>query len=151
MAAYSPLPGTKFRVNRAPVGSSTYTFLCLALSRDFNLVTEFDDVTMPDCDTPSNVPHAASLPKMQKAELTISGVVDAVKFDTIRDDRALSAAGTAVNYQIQFADTGANGGGAWTGSWHFETLQVRATDAAGKVEFTAKLRSQGTITWTDAA
>lgn len=151
MAAHSPLPGTKFRLNRAPAGSSVYTLMCLALSEDFNEVTEFDDVTMPDCDTPANVPWQASIPKMQKAELSFSGVMDAVKFGTIRADRDASAAGTPANYQIQFADTGANGGGAWTGQWHIENLQIRRQDAAGKVEFTCKLRSQGAITWAAAA
>ena len=142
-----PFGGKDLRVMlKSSAADVNPSFLCTITTKSLTETTEFDDATVPDCDTPGNVAARRSIPKSTAWSLSASGIADAKSYKTIR---AAALSGVPTFLQILLAKLAAEGGGHWDGAVYFENLQIQS-DSMGVVKFSAQMRGEGPLTWTDA-
>lgn len=146
--AYNPITGKDLRVLRktsatdnAPVYMGTIT------TSNTTETFDFDDSTVANTDTPGALPNRSSVPKMYAWSQSVSGLFDPVEFAALR---AAARQGQPLYLQIVIARTKANGGGRWDGAVWFENIQ-HSYDSLGVVKFSAQMRGEGDLVWTQAA
>lgn len=146
MATPTLLPGNRFRLYRESGTPGTYTFVCIATTVTLTMSSDFEDATVPDCDTPTAIPTRKSIRRQRAWSLNFSGIVDADRFTDLRTDAEAEA---AHSYQILVDKALADGGGTWTGDLFIESLEISKQDN-GLVRFTAQARGDGALVWEDA-
>ncbi|MGY2052959.1 phage tail tube protein [Methylobacterium sp. JK268] len=148
MTSPTLLPGNRFRAYRSAGGTpEVFNFVCIAQTIGVTRTNEFEDATVPDCDTPLSIPNRKSVLRSRAWSARISGIVDAKRFAAIRQD---AESETPVRYQFMVDQTAANGGGTWTGAIFIESLEVTKNNN-GMVNFTAQMRGDDVLVWADAA
>lgn len=143
-----PLPGNRYRVERSAGGApETFTFMCLAVTRELEMEKELEKFTSINCVDPLATPVERATVKQRRWGSSMSGTVDAARFATIREDERSD---TSHRYRFLIDKPLAEGGGAWIGAAHLSKLTVTSTEN-GVVKFVATLTGDGPLTWTDAA
>lgn len=147
MSQGKPFGGKDLRVMRktSPTDPAP-TFMCTVTTKSLTETVEYEDATIPDCENPDAVPARRSVPKMTAWSLIASGIADAKSYKQLRAD---SKAGVPLNVQILVARPAAEGGGHWDGAIWFENIQINS-DSMGVVKFSAQMRGEGELAWTDA-
>ena len=145
----SVLPGRKFNLYReSDTVPGTYEFFCPADNVNFSQNNTFNDTTRSNCDTPTAIPTATREVSLQTRTISFSGKVDLARRRLLQADFD-AAAGN--EYQLKFEETGANGGGAYSGTLKFDSI-VFAKDAPnGNVTFEATAQFEGAVPWANAA
>jgi hypothetical protein len=141
MAEPNVLEGRKFRLYRSDgtAGPGRFKFFCLATDLGVKRSTEFEDVTVNDCDTPSLPARQKSTPRLLKTEVNCGGAVDALKLQVLKADWESQV---QREFQVIYDETGAAGGETETFFAYVEELETSKQNA-GAVKFTAKLKVQG--------
>lgn len=148
MAQPVPFGGKDLRVMRKSSPSDANpTYLCSITTKGLTETIEFDDATVPNADNPGAVAARRSVPKMTAWSTSISGIADAKSYKQLRVD---ALAGVPLDVQILVAKPAAAGGGHWDGATWFENIQLQS-DSLGVVKFSAQLRGEGDLLWTDAS
>jgi hypothetical protein len=81
------LPGNRFRLNRSAGGApETWTFVCIAGTRSLERINEYEDVTVPDCATPTSIPWRKSTVTRKAWNMGMGGAMDATLFANFRAD-----------------------------------------------------------------
>jgi len=143
-----PFGGKDLRVMRKTSPSDNApTILCTITTKSLTETVEYDDATVPNCDNPDAIAARRSIPKSTAWSLNASGIADAKSYKALRAD---AIAGVPLNLQILVAKAAAGGGGHWDGAVYFENLQIQS-DSMGVVKFSAQMRGEGELAWTDAA
>jgi predicted secreted protein len=147
MSQAVPFGGKDLRVMRksSPTDANP-SFLCTVTTKTLTETTEFDDATVPNCDEPGAVAARRSIPKMTAWSINASGIADAKSYKQLRAD---SKSGVPLDLQILVAKPAAAGGGHWDGAVFFENLQIQS-DNMGVIKFSAQMRGEGDLAWTDA-
>ncbi len=145
MAEPKTLEGRKFRLYRSDgvtSGSARFKFFCLATDLGVKRSTEFEDLTVNDCDTPDAPARQKASPRLLKAEVTCAGAVDALKIQVLKADWETQ---TLREFQVIYDETAILGGETETFFAYIEELETSKQNA-GAVRFQAKLKVQGAIT-----
>jgi hypothetical protein len=144
MAAPNTLEGRKFRLYRSDgsVGAGRFKFFCLATDLNMKKSTEFEDLTVNDCDVPDAPALQQSSPRLKKAEVTCAGAVDALRIQGLQADYDNL---TLREFQVIYDETAVKGGQTETFFAYVEELEVSKQNG-GAVRFQAKLKVQGAIT-----
>ena len=137
-------PGRSFGFYRSDgsAGAGRFKFFCLATDLGVKRSTEFEDVTVNDCDTPAGPAQQLSTPRLLKTEVNLGGTVDALKIQVLKADWETQ---TKREFQVVYDETGANGGETETFFGYIEELETSKQNA-GAVKFTAKIKVQGAPT-----
>ncbi|MGY2051681.1 phage tail tube protein [Methylobacterium sp. JK268] len=144
-----PFSGKDLRLMRkSGPTDDTPSFLCTVTTKDLTRTWEYEDATMPDCDNPSAVPPRRSLKKSSAWSVNASGIADARSYRDL--DAAAADPDTPMYVRILVAKPAASGGGHWDGAVWFENLKIESQDM-GVVKFSAQMRGEGPLTWTNAA
>ena len=145
MATPNVLTGPKFRLYRSDgvtAGAARFKFFCLATDLGVKRSTEFEDVTVNDCDAPSAPAQQLSTPRLLKTEVNMGGTVDALKIQVLKADWESQ---TRREFQVIYDETSVNGGETETFFAYIEELETSKQNA-GAVKFTCKLKVQGAPT-----
>ncbi|GEP12255.1 phage tail tube protein [Methylobacterium gnaphalii] len=145
MAEPQLLPGNRFRAYRAT--GQTPEFVCLATSITLTITNAYEDATVADCDNPLETPWRKSVKSSSSWGGRFSGSIAA---DHLDDFRADVSSEDAVPYQFQVDRNAAGGGGKWAGNVFYENFEITKNNN-GIVSFTAQLRGDGPLVWTDAS
>lgn len=148
MTSPALLPGNRFRAYRGNgAAPEVFAFLCIAQTKTITFTNEFEDATVPDCDTPLSTPARKSVLRSTSWGGSLAGVVDAKRFAVLEGDRKKV---DPTNYQFLFDKPAADGGGTYTGPIFIESLQITSTNG-GLVNFTMQFRGDGEVLWAPAA
>lgn len=143
MATQDLVPGSKFRLLREnDTTPGTFDFMCLAATKTFSRGKDFEDATLPDCDSPDTVMVRRSTIRARSWDISFSGKVDAKRFEKLEADYNSDA---TKKYQLLTALTSAAGGKTYTGLAWMGPLEMTSSDG-GMVAFTASLRGDGPLT-----
>jgi hypothetical protein len=142
------LPGNRFRLYRSTGGDpETFAFVCIASTTELVQSKDFEDATVPDCDTPTAPAVRKSMLRSKAWNLSFSGATDAKRFQDVQADYDSE---DPVRYQIRIDRPAADGGGTYTGAVHIENLTMGTADR-GMVRFSATARGDGELEWAVAA
>jgi predicted secreted protein len=148
MATPNVLIGSKFRLylSDGTINATRFDngFVCLATDLGFTRSTEFEDVTVNDCDSPAAPAQQISTPRLLKTEVTFGGVVDAKKFQALEAAWETQA---KKEWRLLYDETNVLGGERNDIFAYIEELKIEKQNA-GAVKFTAKLKAQGVPTRT---
>lgn len=146
MATPRALTGPKFRLYRSDGTSNANRFdngfVCLAVNLGFKRTTQFEDITVNDCDSPTATAQQISTPRLLITEVNWSGTLDAKKIQPVEADWETQ---TLREWRLIFDETNANGGETHTGFAYIEELDVKK-DKGGSANVECKLKSQGVFT-----
>ncbi len=145
----SILRGNQFDVFRETDTPGQFAFFCVATSQSLEHSIQYDESNERDCSDRSALAQNVRTPKGQMMKGTISGRCSAKHHSYLRADMAAAAAGNPRKYQFIIDDTGANGGGTYTGPLQFDALSISKQDN-GQVTFNASGQFQGMPVWADA-
>jgi hypothetical protein len=141
------VPGVRFRVYRSAGGSpETFTYMCLATTRTLTRANQFEDATANDCNQPLATAVRKSMRKSSSWDVGLSGKLDAAKKADMETD---VNSDTPMRYQFIFDYPLAGGGGTYTGSVFYDSLEYGSTDN-GIVAFTARLRGDDALVYAPA-
>lgn len=119
--------------------TEVFTLICIASTKSFKRGVEVDSHFELDCASPDTLPRRVSIAKSGPTwQLDISGRADFVKFHTLEG----WLDGATHNIEIKLSQTGANGGGAYTGSVILTSLNLETSDNA-TVTFSASFIGAG--------
>ena len=143
MATPRVLIGSKFRLYRSDgtVNATRFDagFVCLAVDLGFKRTTQFEDITLNDCDVPSATAQQASTPRQLVTEVNWGGTLDAKKIQPVELDWEQQ---TLREWRIIYDETNANGGETHTFFGYIEELEVKK-DKGGAANVTCKIKVQG--------
>jgi hypothetical protein len=143
MATPRVLIGSKFRLYRSDGTTNANRFdngfVCLAVDLGYKRTTDFEDLTLNDCDNPAATAQQSSTPRQLKAEVNWGGTLDAKKIQPVEADWE---AQTLQEWRIIYDETNANGGETHTFFAYIEELDVKK-DKGGAANVTCKLKVQG--------
>lgn len=127
-----------------------FTAPCGFTQKSLTINAQSSSTNVPDCDDPEAVAWEEKAVSVLSAQVQGSGVMAMASLATWRD-WALS--GQHQKVRVEFADTGANGGGYYEGFAILTTLGHATTlgSDGNKVQLQVTLDSDGEWTWTDAA
>ncbi len=126
---------------------AVFDFLCPATSKGISMKTELEDATTIECSTPNAIPTSSYLPVKTMTDATISGRLDAIKIRPLREAFRLAQ---AINLRLLLDLPLASGGGSWQGDFWIESLDIATADNR-MVTFSATLKGDGEVPWTNAA
>lgn len=142
------LPGRKFNLYReSDATPGQFEFMCPAASQNFAQNKSYNDTTRSNCDTPTAIPEATREASIVTRTISFSGLIDLARLALLQADFDAAA---GHRYQFKFEETGANGGGVYTGTVKFDTFTVGKDSPNGNVTFEAAGQFEGAVAWTAA-
>lgn len=141
--------GTRFQLRRKSSTSDVSgVLIAMVVSKDLSRDIKFDEATVIDASAPNDVPVRKSIPTQETADVNISGKADLVSYRQVLESDF--EAKIPVGYILKFDEVLANGGGQYEADFYVESLKI-STQNNGMVDFTAKLRCDGKMTYTAAS
>lgn len=151
MSAPRTLSFSNFKVYISDTDSpGVFTAPCGFIQKSLTIEAATSDATVPDCDTPEDPAWTERAVTALSATINGSGIMAMASLTTWR---TWMLAATARTVRVEFADTGANGGGYYEGDAILQNLghAVALGSDGNKAQLTANIVSTGEWTWTSAA
>jgi hypothetical protein len=143
MATPNPLIGSKFRLYRSDGTANANRFdngfVCLATDLGYKRTTQFDDITVNDCDNPGAPAQQISTPRQLVTEIGWGGTVDAKRIQPIELDWETQ---TLREWRLLYDETAVKGGETHTVFGYIEELEVKK-DKGGAANVSCKIKVQG--------
>lgn len=120
---------------------------CGFMDTSFEVTTDLSDNIVPDCDDGDKV-----VPIIRHANTTSWSISGSGKLiiTGLQSWREWATSGEKKNVRVEFDDTGANGGGYYSGEAFLTSFSVSATRSE-VAEISVDIAGSGALVWTEAA
>ena len=145
MSTEAFLAGHRFRLYRRATGADV--FMCLAITKSLQRGNNYEETSAYNCDNPSELPWRKSVKTGRFWNLSFSGKLSAARLSLLQADVDSE---DPVEYRLTVDPADGQGAGNWTGSIHFENLEIGSNEN-GMVTFAVTARGDDALAWNAAA